>query len=121
MRYAAVFALTATLLAACNPTPENKAPTVSLVATPLTLAPGASSTLTATVVKGTGDVKKVEFFEGTNLISSDDTAPYTATYTTTATTALGDKSLTAKVTDSNSLSGTSTAVKVTVATPIAPT
>jgi len=116
MRYAAVFALTATLLAACSPTPTNTAPTVTLAASPASITQGDSSTLTATVIPGTGTITKVEFFDstGTAVGPADTSAPYTATYTTTTSTTAGAKTFTAKVTDSNNLSATSTPVTVTV-------
>ena len=119
MRYAAVFALTATLLAACNPTPTNTAPTITLAASPASVTQGGTSTLTATVIKGTGNITKVDFLDSTGAVAkSDDSVPYTFDYVTTATTVVGDKTFTAKVTDSNSLSATSTAVKVTVTAPV---
>jgi len=64
-----------------------------------------------------GSVTGVEFFVDGNLLSTDNTAPYTATYTST----LGNHSLTARATDNAGLQATSAAVAITVVNNIPPT
>ncbi len=64
-----------------------------------------------------GSVTGVEFFVDGNLLSTDNTAPYTATYTST----LGGHSLTARATDNAGLQATSAAVSISVVNNIPPT
>jgi len=63
-----------------------------------------------------GSVTKVEFFDGTTLINTDVTAPYTASFTP----ALGVHSITAKATDNDANITTSTPVSVTVGPNVGP-
>ncbi|MEI6655114.1 MAG: DUF6288 domain-containing protein [Verrucomicrobiota bacterium] len=74
-------------------------------------APGASLTLTADVVDVAGTVTNVSFYNGTTLIGSDTTAPFSVAWTNVAA---GEYSLTAKATNSTGEVSTSTVVIVTV-------
>ena len=81
---------------------------------------GGTSVLTATVVKGTGNITKVDFLDSTGAVAkSDDTAPYTYDYTTTSSTTVEDKTFTAKATDSNALTATSAPATVKFTAPVA--
>ncbi len=74
---------------------------------------GVAVPLTATAsASGTATVSKVEFFAGVTLVGTALNAPYTVNWTPTAT---GSVSLTARVTDNNTATATSSAVSVTVA------
>lgn len=88
-------------------------PTIALVAAPASVTAASSSTLTATVTAGTGTISKVDFFEGTTLLSTKTAAPYTyaAAYTSANN---GTHSYTAKVTASDGGTATITAATVTV-------
>ena len=93
-------------------TGDTVAPTVSLT------APTAGSTLTgSTTVSATASdnigVDSVDFYAGTTLIGSDNTAPYSISWNTT-TVANGTYSITAKAKDGAGNVGTSTSVSVTV-------
>ncbi|MDF2457459.1 MAG: glycoside hydrolase family 16 [Cytophagaceae bacterium] len=98
---------------------SNPAPTVSLTAPAngsTYLAP-ASVTISATA-SDNGSISKVEFYQGTTLLNSDDTAPYTYNWTGVAA---GTYSITARAYDNFNLSTTSTAVSITVNNNQAPT
>ena len=104
-----------------NPTVALMAPTGTVVA-PTRATPGTPLTLTATAAGGSGaTVLLVEFFVGGNLVGSR-TSPTVANGSSysllwTPTTAqLGVAQVTARVTDTNSLSTTSSATYVNVAT-----
>ncbi|UBV42293.1 pre-peptidase C-terminal domain-containing protein [Deinococcus taeanensis] len=73
-------ALTGALLTACTPhrTPDATKPAVTLTAAPTTVNASRAITLTATATDNVG-VSQVAFYRGTTLISTDTTAPYTAT------------------------------------------
>jgi len=94
-------------------TPVNQAPIVSLTAptngTSVT-APGTFN-LTATASDADGNIAKVEFYNGTTLLFTDNTAPYAFSWTNAA---IGSYTLTAKATDNLGLTTTSTAVSVSV-------
>ncbi|WP_139922586.1 Ig-like domain-containing protein [Hymenobacter sp. DG01] len=99
----------------CAAAPANVAPTVTLTApTSATFTAPATLTLTATAADADGSVSKVEFYQGTTLLGSDATAPYSFTWTGVAA---GSYSLTAKAFDDKNLSATSTAVAITVIVP----
>ncbi len=97
----------------------NTAPTVSLTAP----AANASVTLPATVtlsanasgVEANTPITKVDFYQGTTLVGSDTTAPYSLSWTPTVA---GSYSLTAKATDSGGATTTSAAVSITVKTAV---
>jgi len=99
-------------------TTVNKAPTVSITA-PLTgssFSSPASIALTATANDADGTITNVKFYNGTTLLTTVPTAPYT--YTWTSVTA-GTYSITAVATDNAGATTTSTAVSITVSTVVA--
>lgn len=86
--------------------------TITSPANGAVLTTGATVPITATASAiGAATVSKVDFFVGTTLIGTDPTAPYQVDWVPAAA---GNFSLTARVTDSNGATGTSTAVAVTV-------
>jgi len=97
-------------------------PTVSLTA-PIAnanfIAP-ASITLTSNpAATGAGNsISKVEYYQDTTLVASSTTMPFSATWTNAPA---GSYSMTAKVTDSNGNSATSTPVAITIINNTAPT
>lgn len=93
-------------------------PTVTLTAPTgsITVPAGTAITLTATATVLTGaTVSKVEFLNGTALLNSDATAPYTYSWTPTAA---GTYTITAKVTDNGGKTATSSEITVTVVEPL---
>ncbi|MDF2454571.1 MAG: C-terminal target protein [Cytophagaceae bacterium] len=62
-----------------------------------------------------GAITKVEFFQGTSLLGTDVTAPYTYTWTNVAA---GQYTLTAKATDNSGATKTTASVTVTVTAPV---
>ncbi len=84
-----------------------------------TVTSGAAVTLTAsTTVVAPATVTKVEFFAGSSLVGTATTTPYSVDWTPSTA---GSTSLTARITDSNGATSTSSAVVVTVGAPAAPT
>ena len=106
-----------------TPLPENPPPTVSLSA-PLngaTITLGSTLALSATASdltsSGTaGVVSKVEFFNGSALIGTDTTAPFSVFWTPSSS---GSYSILARATDSEGATGTSSSANITVVTPAA--
>lgn len=101
------------ICATANCTPIGIAPTVSLTApannsTSTTLQ---TITLTANASDADGTVSKVDFYDGTTLIASDNTAPYSFTWS--GATA-GTHSITAIATDNTGQTTTSSVVTITV-------
>lgn len=90
----------------------NISPTVALVAPAnnSTFTQGKPVSITASASDFDGTISKVEFFEGTTPISSDNEAPFTTAWNPTA----GSYSLTAKATDNDGAVTTSQAVSVTI-------
>jgi len=92
---------------------NNQPPTVSLTApaggTVVTV--NSSVTLQATAADSDGTVSRVDFLDGGTLIASDNTAPYSTTWTPTTT---GSKTLTARAVDNLDAATTSATVSVTV-------
>ncbi|TGE21591.1 glycosyl hydrolase family protein [Hymenobacter aquaticus] len=98
----------------------NTAPTVALTAPTANarfLTP-ASITLSADAADTGGGIYKVEFFQGTTLLATDFTAPYSFTWSGAA---VGSYAVSARATDTGGLTATSAAVSITVADPIVPT
>lgn len=99
----------------------NVAPTVS-VSTSATAAnlvgPGATVPLNATAADSDGTVAKVDFYNGTVLIGTDTTAPFSFNWTGVA---IGTYSITAKATDDKGVATTSAPISVTVNANVAPT
>ena len=92
----------------------NQAPTVTLdqPTEGQDFTEGSAITLTATASDPESDpIQQVEFFEGSNSLGTDDTAPYETTWTPPAT---GSYVLSAKATDDQSNEGTSADVNITV-------
>lgn len=96
------------------------APTVSLVATctaPCNALATVSLSATATVAAGR-TVSKVEFYDGTTLLATDTTSPYSSTRISVAG---GSHSYTAKVYDSAATPLTATSTATVIAVNVAPT
>ncbi|WP_046245548.1 carbohydrate-binding protein [Hymenobacter terrenus] len=96
--------------------PANTPPTVSLsspTAGTTAVAP-ASFTLTANAADTDGTVSKVEFYQGSTLLNTDTSAPYSYTW---ANVPAGTYSITAKVTDNLGVVATSAAVSTSATTP----
>ncbi|WP_291285607.1 Ig-like domain-containing protein [Flavobacterium sp.] len=95
----------------------NQPPTVSIT-TPKNnsnyIAP-ASVTINATAADTDGIVNKVEFYNGTNLIATSTATPYTCNLTSVSA---GAYSLTAKACDDRGTCTTSSAIAITVNTPV---
>ena len=89
-------------------------PSISLTAPSAgtSVTAGAEVTLTATpTVVAPATVTKVDFFAGATLVGTANSSPYAVNWTTTTA---GAFSITARVTDSNTATATSSAVSVTV-------
>ena len=96
-----------------TPAPATGFPIVSLTVptTGATFVAGNDITLAATASDPDGFIKKVDFFNGTTLIGTDTTAPYSVVWPAVSK---GSYSLTAKATDNNGKATTSAAVSITV-------
>ena len=95
------------------PPATNNAPTVSLTH-PLNntaIAAGSNIVMDATASDSDGTVTRVDFYQGTTLLGTDTTAPYTFVWTNVA---VGSYSLTAKATDDASGTTTSSAITLNV-------
>ena len=94
-------------------TAANQPPTVSLTAPAngTSYTAPASISLAASASDADGTISKVEFYNGTTLLNSDTTAPYSYSWTNVAA---GTYSLTARVYDSGGATATSSAVSITV-------
>ena len=99
--------------------PGNTAPTISLTspAANASFVTPASITLTADAADANG-IYKVDFYQGTTLLATDYTAPYSYTW---GGARAGSYALTAKATDTGGATAMSAAVTVTVTDPIVPT
>ena len=69
----------------------------------------ASITINATATDSDGTITKVDFYQGTTLIGTDTTSPYSFTWTNVAA---GTYSITAKATDNSNAVGTSGTITV---------
>ncbi|MGN6645544.1 MAG: sugar-binding protein, partial [Cytophaga sp.] len=76
---------------------------------------GDNITVNATATITSGSISKVDFYNGTTLLGTDATAPYT--YTVTAAAA-GNYTITAKATSAANATGTSSAINIQVAKPV---
>ncbi len=96
--------------------PANQFPVVSLTAPAAgaTITVNTTVTLAATASDPDGNVATVAFYDGATQVGSDAVAPYTSSWTPTAT---GSHTLTARATDDGGFTSTSAAVAVTVAPP----
>jgi uncharacterized protein (TIGR03437 family) len=95
-----------------TPTPAPGAPQVTLTVPPsgAVFVAGDNITLAATATDSNG-IAKVEFYQGTNLIGTDTSNPYSIVWNSVPK---GNYNLTAKATDNTGLSSTSAAVSITV-------
>jgi regulation of enolase protein 1 (concanavalin A-like superfamily) len=93
--------------------PSNQAPTVSLTAPAAgaTYTAPASITMSATASDTDGTVARVDFYQGSTLVGSDTTSPYSYTWSSVAA---GSYQLTAVARDDDGATRTSAAVSVTV-------
>jgi Bacterial Ig domain/Glucodextranase, domain B len=91
----------------------NKVPTVSLTSPSngATFAAPATVTLSATASDADGTISRVEFYDGTTLIGTRTSSPYTMTWSGVAG---GTYSLTARAVDDRGGQKTSTAASITV-------
>jgi len=91
----------------------NKPPTVTLTSPTDGASFFASATigLAANASDSDGSVVRVDFFQGTTLIGTSTTPPYTATWSNVA---IGSYTLTAKATDNKGAAATSAPVSITV-------
>lgn len=92
---------------------ENKFPTVSITSpvTKATFAARASVTINAVAADSDGDVSKVAFYNGSTLLGTDNTNPYTFTWNNVPA---GSYTITAKASDNNAHVTTSAAVLISV-------
>jgi uncharacterized protein (TIGR03437 family) len=95
-----------------TPTPAPGAPQVTLTvpATGATFVAGDNITLAATAIDPDG-ISKVEFYQGSTLIGTDTTSPYSVVWNSVPK---GSYNLTAKATDNTGLNSTSAVVSITV-------
>jgi len=93
--------------------PGNVSPTVSLTSPTnnATFTAPATVSIAATASDADGTISKVEFYNGSTLLFSDATSPYSYSW---ANVAAGTYSITAKATDNAGGVKTSTAVNITV-------
>ena len=96
-------------------TPTNQAPVVSLTspANGTSVVAPATFTLTASASDADGSIAKVDFYNGTTLLFSDNASPYSYSWTNVSA---GSYSISVKATDNLGLVTTSTAVTVTSTT-----
>jgi glucose/arabinose dehydrogenase len=94
----------------------NQHPSVTLTAPAggATITQGTATPVTATASDPDGSVTGVEFFDGVTSIGTDNTSPYSVSWTPTVT---GAHALTARATDNGGAQTTSTASNVTVVPP----
>jgi RHS repeat-associated protein len=89
----------------------NTPPTVTLNTSPTTAMAPAAITLTANATDSDGTIAKVDFYNGSTLLATLTSAPYTTTW---GNVSAGTYNLTAVATDNGGASTTSTPVTVTV-------
>lgn len=92
--------------------------TITAPAANAKFTPPATIAITATATETNGTISKVEFFNGTSLLGTATTSPYTFSWKNVAA---GNYSLTAKATDKNGNSTTSSPVPIIVAANQKPT
>jgi hypothetical protein len=97
--------------------PANNTPSVSITspASGAAFAALANVTIDASASDLDGSVAKVEFFAGSTLVGTDTLAPYSVTWSGVPA---GTYSLTARATDNAGASRTSSAVSITVNSPV---
>ena len=99
-----------------TPAPVNQAPTAALTAPAngATFPAPATVTMTANASDTDGTIARVDFFQGTTLVGSDTTSPYSVTWNNVAA---GTYSLTAVAQDDDGAATTSAARTITVGNP----
>jgi hypothetical protein len=97
---------------------SNNPPTITLTSDKASGIAPASFTLTATATDSDGTIAKVEFYNGTTLLTTDNASPYTYNWTNVG---VGTYTVTAKAYDDNNAVTTSSAITITVAANQAPT
>lgn len=120
----ATYIATYTNAAGCNSTQTftvsvvvpNQAPTVAITspANNATFLAPASITINANAADADGAVSNVQFFNGTTLLGSDATSPYSFVWTNVSA---GTHSISARVTDNNGMTSNSAVVNVIVNSP----
>jgi hypothetical protein len=97
--------------------PVNTPPAVSITspAGNATFTSPASITINATATDADGSISNVQFFNGTTLLGSDASSPYSFAWTNVAA---GTYIITAKATDNSGAVTTSSAISITVNTPV---
>jgi len=97
----------------------NQPPVVSITspANNANFTPGSNITINATASSPNtgGSISKVDFYQGTTLLGTSTTSPYSFTWTNVPA---GSYSLTAKATDNLNATTTSAAINITVSTPV---
>ncbi len=95
----------------------NQPPTVSITAPAnnATYTAPASVTISANATDSDGSITKVDFYNGTTLLGTDNTSPYSFSWTNVAA---GTYTVTARATDNNNAVTTSAAVTVKVNAPV---
>ncbi len=92
---------------------RNVPPSVSITSPANNAGVGTSFTISATAADTGGTVTSVAFYDGTTLLGTDTSSPYSYTWNAAP---LGGHALTAKATDDSGLTTTSAVVNVTVST-----
>lgn len=107
------------ICATANCTPVGQAPTVSLTAPTnnSSFTTLQTITLSANASDADGTITKVDFYDGTTLIGTDNTSPYSFTWSSASA---GTHSITAIATDNTGQTATSTAITITVTAAQAP-
>lgn len=90
---------------------------ISAPASNAVYAVNAPVTISATATSSVGTISKVEFYNGAVLIGTDNTSPYSISWTPAAA---GTYDITAKATDNGGKTSTSSAVSIVVKAPQAP-
>lgn len=93
--------------------PKSNAPTASITAPAnnSTFTTAQTVTITANATDSDGTIAKVEFYDGTTLLGSDNSSPYSFSWSGMST---GTHSITAKATDNSGAITTSSAVSITI-------
>ncbi|MGZ5780526.1 MAG: Ig-like domain-containing protein, partial [Burkholderiaceae bacterium] len=94
----------------------NMPPTISFSATPTNAMAPASITLTATATDSDGTIASVAFYNGTTLLTTLTSAPYTTTW---GNVSVGTYNLMAVATDNNGAATTSNSITVTITPAVA--
>jgi hypothetical protein len=93
---------------------QTNTPPVTAIASPAqgaSFTAPASITVTATATDSDGTINRVEFYNGSTLLGTDTSSPYSVTWTSVAA---GSYTLSTKAFDNGGASGTSSSVAVTV-------